>query len=178
MKSPLHAIATGTFDPMLEALSANLEKGEAFAAETGLDPAELANARLAPDMFTLSWQVQVACVQVDIGMTLLAGRPKPQPSVADLDFPGMRARIAQTLALVRSVPESDFEGAEDRETVLEVPGGLVFEMTGFQLLRDWCFPHFFFHVVTAYDILRHNGVPLGKMDYVRHVGAYIRPPAA
>jgi hypothetical protein len=76
---------------------------------------------------------------------------------------------------LQSLPAAAFEGAADREILLPMPvGDITFEMNGYQFLRDWALPHFYFHVVTAYDILRHNGVDIGRRDYVGNVARYIR----
>ena len=76
---------------------------------------------------------------------------------------------------MKSVRATAFEGAEDRKIMIPIPeNNMEFEMNGLQFLRDWALPHFYFHVVTAYDILRHNGVDIGKRDYLSHVGGYIR----
>ncbi len=76
---------------------------------------------------------------------------------------------------MQSVRATAFDGAENREITIPIPeNNIRFEMNGLQFLRDWALPHFYFHVVTAYDILRHNGVDIGKRDYMTHVGSYIR----
>jgi hypothetical protein len=92
-----------------------------------------------------------------------------------LDGTRPTAQITRTLEAVRSLPEAAFDGAEERDCSLEIPGDMVIAMDGLRFLRAWCLPHFYFHVVTAYDILRHNGVELGKRDYLSQVGAFIRP---
>ena len=76
---------------------------------------------------------------------------------------------------MRGTTAADFEGAEERDCSIEIPGDMVIVMNGLQLLRAWSLPHFYFHVVTAYDILRHNGVEIGKKGYASQVGAFIRP---
>jgi hypothetical protein len=76
------------------------------------------------------------------------------------------------------VPKSAFDGAEDRRIVIPLFNELVLDMKGGQLLRDWFLPHFYFHVITAYGILRHTGVPLGKLDYMSHIGGSVRPKDA
>jgi|HubBroStandDraft_6_1064221.scaffolds.fasta_scaffold691329_2 hypothetical protein len=86
----------------------------------------------------------------------------------------LKTRIDETIRRVESTPAIAFEGADDRDIVIPLTGDLAFEMKGHQLLRDWALPHFYFHVVTAYDIVRHEGVEIGKRDYLASVGGYIR----
>ena len=98
--------------------------------------------------------------------------PLDEKTIVDL-----KARIAKTVAYLRSLPAAAFEGAEDRDCTIPIPNDpkLVIAMNGLQFLRCWALPHFYFHVVTAYDILRHNGVVIGKQDYLSQVGAFVRP---
>ncbi len=172
MKISMHTMAVDTFVPMLESLSQILDKGEAHAKANKLD---LVNAKLAPDMYTLARQVQLACDHASNGTARLAGqeasaRADDEKTVADL-----KARIAKTIAFVRALPVSAFEGAEERDCIIAIPNTakMVIAMNGLQFLRAWALPHFYFHLVTAYDILRHNGVEIGKRDFLAHVGPYI-----
>ncbi len=105
----------------------------------------------------------------------LSGQEAPQFENNEKTLEELKARIAKTIDYVNSVPASAFEGAEDREITIPIPeNNIAFEMNGLQFLRDWALPHFYFHVVTAYDILRHNGVDIGKRDYLSEVGRYLR----
>jgi hypothetical protein len=79
---------------------------------------------------------------------------------------------------VRGASVAEFDGAETRDCSIELPNDMVIEMDGVRFLRSWILPHFYFHVVTAYDILRHSGVSIGKMDYLSQAGRFIRPKAA
>lgn len=168
----MHTMAVDSFAPMLESLSACLDKGEAHARSKGLD---LVTARLAPDMFTLAQQVQQACHAAADCISRLTGRGAAAMATLETTHSGLKAQIARTVAALRSVPEAAFAGAEARDCSIEIPGDLIIVMDGLQLLRAWSLPHFYFHVVTAYDILRHNGVEIGKKDYVTQVGSFIRP---
>jgi hypothetical protein len=168
----MHDMAVGSFLPMLESMSEVLAKGAEHAKSTQLD---LVNARLAPDMFTLAQQVQQACYYAKDATSRLTGKGGTAMEDAETTFPGLQAQIARTIDVVRGAPAGAFEGAEDRDCSIEIPGDRVIQMNGLQLLRAWSLPHFYFHVVTAYDILRHNGVKIGKMDYVSQVGAFVRP---
>jgi hypothetical protein len=157
---------------MLESLSAILKKGAAYAKTSKLD---LVNARLAPDMFTLAQQVQLACDHARDGASRLTGR---NPSPVDnhgKSFDDLRDRIANTVEYLKLSEAGAFDGAEDRDCSITLPNNTVINMNGLQFLRAWALPHFYFHVVTAYDILRHNRVVIGKQDYLSQVGGFIRP---
>ena len=176
MTELMHAMSVGTFAPALRSLSAVLAKGLAHATASGADPKALAAARLAPDMFTLTQQIDVACSQACFGVATLAGREPPGFEVGEASFAGFERRIAGAIAYVEAVPEASFAGAAERPLRVPLPdAGLALEMTGLQFLRDWVLPHFYFHIVTAYDILRANGAPIGKLDYLAHVGYAVRP---
>jgi hypothetical protein len=171
----LHALAVPTFTQMLRNLSAQLDKGAAFAADRGLEPLELIEARLAPDMFPLADQVRFTCRQAAETTAHLIGQALAERPVVAPTFEDLRALIAATIANLEATPTDAFDGAAERAIVLTMPNGIVFDMTGEQFLRDWALPQFYFHLITAYDILRHKGVSLGKPDYVAHVIGYARP---
>ena len=171
----IYAIAIETFVPMLRSLSNVLDKGADHARANKSDPGALVNARLAPDMYTLAQQVQLASDQARDATARLSGQEAPQLENNEKTLEELKARIAKTIDYVNSVPASAFEAAESRKITIPIPeNNMEFEMNGLQLLRDWALPHFYFHVVTAYDILRHNGVEIGKRDYLSGVGRYIR----
>ena len=170
----IHTLAIETFAPMLRALSALLDKGAQYAAATGFDPAILVNARLAPDMYPLSRQIGLACHQANEAIARLARREPAQYVDEPASLDELRAHIAKTVDVLERVPADAFNGAAELDVKIETGRGFSFEMNGFQFLRDWAIPHFYFHVVTAYDILRHNGVPIGKPDYLSRAGVYIR----
>jgi hypothetical protein len=172
MKISMHEMAVDSFVPMLESLLHVLAMGAEHARAAKLD---LVNARLAPDMFTLAQQVQQACHAARDGISRLTGRGGAAMEDAETSFDGFRAQIGRTIDFVRGTGPADFEGAEERDCSIEIPGDLVITMNGLDLLRGWSLPHFYFHVVTAYDILRHKGVQIGKKDYASHVGRFIRP---
>ena len=169
---------------MLGALSAWLAKAKAQTPDGGAD--SLMVARLAPDMFPLSTQVRFACVQAQEGVFRLRAQPFPASVEVLLDEgrnaserPGSvtdaRARIAETMAAVQAAGTnmSDIDPATPIAHAL--PQGMVFDLTAEQYVRDWALPQFYFHVLTAYAILRSRGVELGKADYVAHMFAYLRP---
>lgn len=172
----LHGISVGTFVPMLHALAGLLGKARGHAREKGTDLSTLVTARLAPDMYTLAQQVNLACFHARDTTANLTGTTPPPPGVEpDATFDAMEARIAASIAELEAVSPAAFEGSEAR--VIEKPlgtTGMTLACNGFDFLRDWGIPHFYFHVVTAYDILRHHGVVLGKPDFVPHVGRHVR----
>jgi len=175
VKTSTYSFATETFVPMLKSLSNILDKGAEHALAKKSDPAALVNARLAPDMYPLSQQVQIACDQASDATARLTGQAALQFENNEKTLDELKGRIAKTIVYLESVRAAAFEGAEDRKVIIPIPeDNMEFEMNGLQFLRDWALPQFYFHVVTAYDILRHNGVDIGKRDYVSHVGVYLR----
>lgn len=174
MSLSLHAMAVESFAPMLRSLSAILGKA---AEQAGARAPDLASARLAPDMYTLAQQVQLACRHAGDGVARLAGTVPPRADGDETTLGALRERIAATVGYLESVDADAFEGAEERDCSVPIPGDKVIAMTGVQFLRAWALPHFYFHVVTAYDILRHHGIAVGKQDYLSQVGAFVRPRA-
>jgi hypothetical protein len=168
----MHAMAVESFVPMLESLSVVLEKGE--ASEKGI---YLVDARLAPDMYTLAQQVRLACDHAKDGAARLVGRVAPRFADDEKNIEALRGRIARTVDYLKGLNPSSFKEAEDRDSSIALPGGKVIAMDGLQFLRGWALPHFYFHLVTAYGILRHNGVAIGKRDYMSYIGAFIRDAA-
>jgi hypothetical protein len=169
MRISMFAMAIGTFAPMLSSLSQNLDKGGAHARARGTDPSALVAGRLAPDMYPLSAQVRLACDHAAGAAARLTGRDLPAAAEDEATIEGMIALIARTIRYLEASDPAGFDGADDREIVLPLGGGLTLEMSGDQFLRDWALPHFYFHVVTAYDILRNAGVDIGKRDYMSHI---------
>jgi hypothetical protein len=175
VQSPIQTMAIDTFVPMLRSLSKILDKGAQHASAKPFDGAVLANARLAPDMFSLIKQIQIACDTAKNGTARLMGQEPPKFADDEQTLEDLKARIAKTVDYLEKADRGALQGAEDRLISIPLPKDLVLEMKGLQYLRDWMLPHFYFHVVTAYDILRHNGVGIGKLDYLSHVGSAIRP---
>jgi hypothetical protein len=175
MKISMHAMAVKSFVPMLESLTQWLGKGAAHAKANNLD---LVNARLAPDMFTLAQQVQQACYYARDGVARLTGQASATMEGAETTLPGLEAQIARTLDQVRGIPAGAFDGAEERDCSIPIANDMIMKMDGLDFLRAWALPHFYFHVVTAYDILRHSGVVIGKQDYLSEVGGFIRPASS
>ena len=161
----MYQAASRQFLRQLGTLAEILAKGETFAAERRIDPIEFADARLAPDMFPLTRQVQVACDMAKGCMARLAGQDVPNWADDERSFADLGARIAKTIAFIESVPAAEVDGSEERPIAIKFPDRTL-EMTGLPYLLHFALPNFYFHVTTAYAILRARGVPLTKQDYM------------
>lgn len=152
----------------LENLAAILAKAAAHAEAKKIDPAIFLNARLAPDMFPLSRQIQIASDAAKACVARLAGIEVPGYPDTESTFPELQARIAKTIAFVKSATAAQIDGSEARTVTLKMRGEEV-TFRGQDYLLNLALPNFYFHVTTAYDILRHNGVDLGKSDYLGRI---------
>jgi hypothetical protein len=161
----MHQSSVPVFLHFLKALSANLDRGEAHARAKGTEEAKLVEARLAPDMFPLSRQVQIATDHAKGAAARLSSRDVPKYEDNETTFAALRQRIAKTLDFVGSVTAAEVDGSEEREITLQIAGKPM-TFAGHYYLLYFALPNFFFHVTTAYDILRHKGVPVGKLDYL------------
>ena len=152
------------FANMLTNLAHLLTKTEAWATERKIDPAVLLNDRLTPDMFTMKRQVQIATDHAKGAAARLGGVENPSFPDTEETFAELQARIVKVRDFILSVPEAGFDGSEDRDITLKVgPEQMTFP--GAQYLQGFAIPNFYFHMTTAFAILRHNGVPLGKGDF-------------
>lgn len=163
--SMYQATAPG-FVHILTSLKTILKKGEDYATARKIDPAVLTGARLYPDMLPLTRQVQIASDQVKFCMSRLAGTEAPKFEDNEQSFADLYARIDKTIAHVQSFKPAQIDGSENRPIEIKPPNGNVRKYQGMNYLFDSVYPNFFFHVTTAYDILRHNGVELGKLDFL------------
>lgn len=150
---------------MLGNLKACLEKGAAHAAAKQFDTAVLFNERLAPDMLPLARQVQIASDNAKGCPARLAGIDPPKFADHETTYPQLIERIDQTTAFLKTLKPAQVDGSEEREIVLKFPNQTL-TFKGLDYLRFFAIPNFTFHVVTAYNILRHNGVDVGKADYI------------
>jgi hypothetical protein len=153
------------FANTLRNLSAILDKAQAHAEAKKLDPAVFGSLRLIADMFPLSRQVQIACDTAKGAVARLAGVEIPKHEDTEQTIPELKARIAKTLEFIGSVPAAKIDGSEAREVVLKMRSG-EHKYTGLQYLMGHALPNFYVHVTTAYNILRSNGVDIGKRDYI------------
>lgn len=154
-----------TYLRVMRALSGTLGKAAAYAADRGIDPDVLTGARLYPDMWPLAQQVRAVCNHGVRGPARLTGAEPPKFGGDDAGFDGLQRRIAWAVAFVEGVPRSAFDGAEDREIVFPA-GDETRTLSGRDYLFGFSMPNLMFHAATAYDILRHNGVPLAKEDFI------------
>lgn len=184
------SLVVPTYKQMLNTLSGWLDKARAQMPDGEAEA--LLSARLAPDMFPLSTQIRFACVQACEAVCRLQGEDFPT-SINELldegrnagEHPGSiddaRTRISETVALLDGLAGDALDTDPRMSIVHELPTGMVFDLTAEQYVRDWTLPQFYFHLMIAYAILRSKGVTLGKVDYVPHMFAYLRPetwPAA
>ena len=166
MTISMYAASVPVFRQMLGALDAVLIKAQAHAAARGIEPEALLQARLFPDMFPLLRQVQIACDFARSVPARLAGTEVPAYDDTGHGFEALHARIASTLAFIDGLDAAQFEGSEQREIVLRPGTPKERRIGGQAYLLAYGLPQFFFHVTTAYALLRHNGVEIGKKDYM------------
>ena len=166
MSLSMYSASVPVFRQMLGSLAAILEKAESHADLKKLDPQALLQARLFPDMFPLLRQVQVAADFAKGTVARLGGVEVPRYEDSETDFAGLRERIAKTLAFIDSVPREAIEDGENREITVG-SGDKQRKFDGGQTyLLHYSLPHFYFHATTAYAILRHNGLEIGKKDFI------------
>ena len=160
----LYTFTTPVFIKTLGGLKAVLAKAEAHVKEKGIDEKIFLGDQLIADMFPLAKQVEIACDNAKNGVMRLTGVEAPKFADNTSTFAELNERIDKTLEYLQSVPEGAFAGAEDRQAILPYFPGKY--MTGFDYAREYALPNFFFHTVTAYGIIRKNGVAIGKADYI------------
>ena len=169
MTTFMYTTSIPVFKQMLNGLHAILAKAEAHATEKNIEPNALLQARLFPDMFPLVRQVQIAADFTKGISARLAGVDVPVYEDKEQTFADLQALITKTLAFIDGLKPAQFEGSESREIVLRPGTPKEKKLVGQSYLSNYGLPQFFFHVTTAYAILRHNGVDVGKRDYM---GAY------
>jgi len=165
MTISMYTASTPRLANTLKNLSAILTKAEAHAEARKIDPTVLLAARLYPDMLPLTRQVQIACDTAKGAVARLAGLDAPRHEDTETTFAELQQRIAKVVAFIESVSPQQIDGSEERKITLTLRGqDTVF--SGLQYLTGFVLPNFYFHTVTAYDILRHNGVEIGKRDFL------------
>lgn len=165
MTLSMHQASTPRFINTLRNLAASLDKAAAHCEARKIDPLVMTGARLYPDMFPLARQVQVACDTAKGAAARLAGVEIPKHEDTETTFAELKERIAKTIAFLESVPAASIDGTESKDLHIKL-GRLEVDWNGMQYLLGFALPNFYFHVTTAYGILRHNGVELGKRDYI------------
>jgi len=154
------------YKTMLDNLSHFLDKAQAHAEARKFDPAALLQYRLAPDMLPFTRQIQLACDHAKNGVARMSGVEAPKFEDNEATFAELKARIRKTLDYLATVPADRLDGTEDRDITFPVGRESTRTMKGEAYLKHWSLPNFLFHVTTAYVILRHNGVDLGKKDFL------------
>jgi hypothetical protein len=168
MSNLMYQGSAQAFTHNLKNLSAILKVAAANARARGIDPAVLLGARLAPDMHSLTRQVQMMSDNAKGCCARLAGVQPPAFEDTEATFAELEARIKRTLDFIRSLKPAQFAGSESRAIVMKMPIGTL-SFSGADYLNGWALPNFYFHYTTTYSILRHNGVSLGKMNFLGHV---------
>ena len=165
MSFSMYSASAPVFKQILGSLSAIIDKAEAHALAKKIEPDALLQARLFPDMFPFARQVQIACDFAKGAAARLGGVEVPKYDDTEVSFADLKERIAKTLAFVASVPQDGIEASADRD-ITTGSGEKTKQWKGQTYLIHYALPHFYFHATTAYDILRHNGVEIGKKDFV------------
>jgi hypothetical protein len=165
MHASMYSLSIPVFRRTLTNLSAILDKAVKHAEARKIDPSVLLAARLYPDMFTFTRQVQLASDFAKGTAARLAGEAPPKFDDVEVSFAELKERIARTIALLDRFKPEQLDGSEQRDIELKSPDRTL-RFKGLDFLAHWALPHFFFHVTTAYDILRHNGVEVGKQDFL------------
>jgi hypothetical protein len=165
MAISMYQVSVPRFIHMLGNLSKIFDKAEAYAEAKKLDPSVLPNARLYPDMLPLTAQVQIACDAAKGAAARLAGVDIPAFDDDEKTIADLKARIDKTVAFLKTMKAEQIDGTEDKDLVIKV-GGNDTHYKAMVFLLGRSIPNFYFHVATAYDILRHNGVDVGKRDFI------------
>lgn len=162
----MSSAAIPTFEITLGALSQLLDKADAYCAGKKVDPGVLLGYRLAPDMFALTKQVQIACDMAKFGAARLSGVEPPKFEDNEKTIPELKERIAKTLAFIRSADKKAIDASADRTITLPLGPSKKGEMKGADYLNHFVLPNFYFHAATAYGLLRHAGLEIGKQDFL------------
>lgn len=166
MTVSMFKISVPIFVQYLTSLSAVLDKAAAHCEAKKIEPSTLLNARLFPDMFSLSRQVRAASDHAVNAAARLAGIEPPALPAGDATFADLKERLDKTIAFVKTCKPAQIDGSEDKPIKITFPSGATRDFTGQSLLLNNALPNFYFHCTTAYDILRHCGVELGKRDFM------------
>src|SRR6516164_6424630 len=166
MSFSMSGASLSVFELGLNTLSALLDKAEAFAAAKKIDPAVLLRTRLAPDMFDFTRQVQTVSDQARRGAARLAGAEPPSVEDTETTIDQLKARLTKTIAYLKTLDSKAIDSSVDRDIKFPLGGGTTGQMKGSDYLNYFVLPIFFFKQKTAYEILRHCGVEIGKRDFI------------
>jgi hypothetical protein len=165
MAISMHSASVPIFVRMLGNLTTWLDKAESHAAARKFDTSVYLTARLAPDMLPFTNQIQIACDAVKFGIARLSGVEAPKFADDEASLADLRTRVRKTIDFIQSVPAAQIDGTEGKDVVVPRRDGSM-TLKGETYLKNFVLPNFFFHVTTAYALLRHNGVELGKADFL------------
>ena len=165
MTISMYQASAPRFVNILRNLSAILDKAEAHCTAKKIDPSALTTYRFYPDMFPFTRQVQIACDTAKGAVARLAGVEIPKHEDTEQTFAELKARIAKVIDFIESVSAAKVDGSEEKEIVMQMRSGER-RFKGMQYLLGHAYPNFYFHVTTAYNILRHNGIEVGKADFI------------
>jgi len=165
MPISMSTVAVASFEQTLGALSKIVDKAAAHCAARKIDPAVMLQARLSPDMFAFTKQVQLTCDFAKNCVGRLTGEPPKFPD-DEKSFDELKARITRTLDYVKRFKASDIDATGDKDVTFPIGPQQTLTLKGEQFLIHFVLPNFYFHATTAYDILRHNGVEIGKRDFL------------
>lgn len=166
MTISMYEASVPAFLHILGSLRVILQKGAAHAEARKFEPAILTSSRLFPDMFALTRQVQIASDAAKGAAARLSGTEPPKFEDTETTFPELIARVDKTIDYLKGFKPAQIDGSEDRPITIKTQRGDL-SFTGLQFLRTWALPNFYFHVTTTYNLLRHNGVELGKADFLK-----------
>lgn len=174
----LYSQTVPAYENALGALSAQLQKALGWGADNNVGEMQFVAARLAPDMFSLSAQIRFSCSQALQAVTRLGAKGAPEFPDDAADFAGMQGQIALTLHYLAAIDPNLFGQDSARAIEFSLPNGMIFDLSAADYVRDWALPQFYFHIITAYAVMRHMGVPLGKPDYASYMMRHLRPGTA
>lgn len=170
--------ATGVFTTRLQVLAGLLDAAETQWREKAESPEALLAARLADDMFPFPYQIVFTCNQPNQFAAWCSDATAPETDPATLDFRGLKRHVQDTIASVAERTAGIDDRVLDRDKRINLPGGRFISFTGHLYVDEWLLPNFYFHLVTAYDILRHHGVRIGKANYMAHLAGRVRTAKA
>jgi uncharacterized protein len=165
MSITMYSASTPVFVRMLTNLGTWLDKAEAHAAAKKFEPSVYLGARLAPDMLPFTKQIQIACDMAKFGIARLASVDAPKFDDTETSLAELRARVRATIEFIKSVPAEKIDGTEDKDVTIPRRDGTM-TLKGEAYLKNFVLPNFYFHLTTTYALLRHNGVELGKIDFL------------
>jgi uncharacterized protein len=178
MPISLHAASTPLFTSMLSNLMHMLDKADQFVVAKKIDPTALTGYRLAPDMLPFNRQIMIACDAAKNGVARMAGVTAPKFDDTETSFADLKARVQKTLDFLATVSPEQLNGREDQDVVWPIGQDKTMTMSAHTALQRMALPNFFFHISMAYAILRHNGVELGKRDFLMGAAAPAPAPVA